>query len=222
LFPSPAFRAWLAAVTSLIPMKFEVEARRFRPGLDYTLAMSEEKEARLDVCLGLTPMPPNNKNGHRRGRAKERENLHYHHFSEGSWESGEWGGWECYLAPPEGDGDPAVYRSARSKKVQLVTSTSNGDDTENDSHSANGSDAGDPEQDLQGGMDPDTEGSENEDGDTLLTVQPDFNRLLLVLRDERVMRFVKYLSASAQGSRWDVFGEWENGIPIDEDAQDLT
>ena len=97
LFPSSAFRAWLAAVTSLIPIKFEVEARRFRPGLDYTLATSEEKEARLDVCLGLTPMPPSNRNGHGRGRGKERENLHYHHFSEGSWESGEWGGWEVSL-----------------------------------------------------------------------------------------------------------------------------
>jgi prolyl 3-hydroxylase /prolyl 3,4-dihydroxylase len=94
LFPNPAFRAWLAAVTSLIPMKFELEARRFRPGLDYTLAMSEEKDARLDVCLGLTPTPPNHKNGHGRGRGKEGENLHYYHLSEGSWESGEWGGWE--------------------------------------------------------------------------------------------------------------------------------
>ena len=71
-------------------------------------------------------------------------------------------------------------------------------------------------------MDPDSEESEIEDGDTLLTIQPDFNRLLLVLRDERVMRFVKYLSASAQGSRWDVSGEWEIGVPIDEDAQEAV
>ena len=72
LFPSPAFRAWSAAVTSLIPMKFEVEARRFRPGLDYTLAVSEGKEARLDVCLGLIAVPPNYKNRHGRGRGRER------------------------------------------------------------------------------------------------------------------------------------------------------
>ena len=32
-----------------------MEARRFRPGLDYTLATSEDKEARLDVILGLVP-----------------------------------------------------------------------------------------------------------------------------------------------------------------------
>lgn len=103
-----------------------------------------------------------------------------------------------------------------------MTSTSNGGNKENGTQVSNGSDADDPEQGLPDEMDQDTEGSENDDGDTLLTVQPAFNRLLLVLRDERVMRFVKYLSASAQGSRWDVFGEWEIGVPIDEDAQDLT
>ena len=55
LFPSPAFRAWLAIVSRLLPLRYAVEARRFRPGLDYTLATSEDKEARLDVILGLMP-----------------------------------------------------------------------------------------------------------------------------------------------------------------------
>ena len=128
---------------------------------------------------------------------------------------------QCYLAPPEGDDDPAVYRSSRSKKGRLVASTSNGKDKRDGNHGTNGSDTADPEPGHPEGMDHDSEESENEDdGDTLLTVQPDFNRLLLVLRDERVMRFVKYLSASAQGSRWDVCGEWEIGVPIDEDGQE--
>ena len=55
LFPSSAFRAWLAIVSRLLPLRYAVEARRFRPGLDYTLATSEDKEARLDVILGLVP-----------------------------------------------------------------------------------------------------------------------------------------------------------------------
>lgn len=53
---------------------------------------------------------------------------------------------------------------------------------------------------------------DDDDNGPLLTVQPGFNRLLLVLRDERVMHFVKYLSASAPGSRWDLVGEWEVGM----------
>lgn len=74
------------------------------------------------------------------------------------------------MAPHEGEGDPAVYRSS-SKKTGM-----NGDDEEDDG--------------------------------ALLTVQPGFNKLLLVLRDEGIMRFVKYVSASAEGSRWDVSGEY--------------
>ena len=60
---------------------------------------------------------------------------------------------------------------------------------------------------------------EDEDDGTLLTVQPGFNRLLLVLRDEGVMRFVKYVSAAAEGSRWDVCGEFEIGM-IQEESGD--
>lgn len=59
-----------------------------------------------------------------------------------------------------------------------------------------------------------------EDDSTLLTVQPGFNRLLLVLRDEGVMHFVKYISSSAEGSRWDVCGEYEVGMVEDEEGEE--
>lgn len=65
------------------------------------------------------------------------------------------------------------------------------------------------------------ENSDEEDDDaTLLTVQPGFNHLLLVLRDEGVMRFVKYVSAAAEGSRWDVCGEYEVGAVEVDDSDD--
>lgn len=57
---------------------------------------------------------------------------------------------------------------------------------------------------------------DDDDDSTLLTVQPGFNRLLLVLRDERVIRFVKYISAAAEGSRWDVCAEYEVGMVQEE------
>ena len=67
-------------------------------------------------------------------------------------------------------------------------------------------------------MDTDSEDEEDDEDDgTLLTVQPGFNRLLLVLRDEKVMRFVKYVSAAAEGSRWDVCGEYEIGMVQEDD-----
>lgn len=69
LFPSPEFRSWLRIISSLIPTGFgAIEARRFRPGLDYTLARSEAESLRLDAILAVTP-------------------------HDDGWESGIWGGW---------------------------------------------------------------------------------------------------------------------------------
>lgn len=85
LFPSQAFRAWLAIVSRLLPIRHFVEARRFRPGLDYTLATSEEKEARLDVVLGLTP------------EVKDDESDEHETYPQRGWSAAEWGGWEvCF------------------------------------------------------------------------------------------------------------------------------
>jgi len=55
VLPSTAFRAWLTLITSFIPLAHKLEARRFRPGLDYTLARGEEEDPRLDLRIGLTP-----------------------------------------------------------------------------------------------------------------------------------------------------------------------
>ncbi|KAK7696005.1 hypothetical protein QCA50_000645 [Cerrena zonata] len=192
LFPSPAFRAWLANVSQLLPLRYSAEARRFRPGLDYTLATSEEKEARLDVVLGLTPQV-GGVDGDSGRMNPDAEPV--------GWETGEWGGWECYMAPHDEEDDPAVYRSGSSKKASNGTNGKAGSskDTNGDQH-----------------MSDEEDEAEDDDG-TLLTVQPGFNRLLLVLRDEGVMRFVKYVSAAAQGSRWDICGEYEVGAVQEEE-----
>jgi len=112
------------------------------------------------------------------------------------------------MAPHEEEDDPAVYRAGtrkkgRSKEDTSVTNTNGHSNGGARRSGSNTPDDGDSDQ-----MDDDDEG---EDDGTLLTVQPGFNRLLLVLRDEGVMRFVKYVSAAAEGSRWDVCGEYEIG-----------
>ena len=107
------------------------------------------------------------------------------------------------MAPHDEDDDPAVYHSGSHKKPSA--SGSNGLPTHFKdvvTQVANGSPA-------EQQMDDDSEG---EDDSTLLAVQPGFNRLLLVLRDEGVMHFVKYVSAAADGSRWDICGEYEIGV----------
>jgi len=54
-------------------------------------------------------------------------------------------------------------------------------------------------------------GRDNEDDGILFTMPASWNRLGIVLRDTGVLRFVKYISKSAAGDRWDVIGEWGVG-----------
>ncbi|KAI5893652.1 uncharacterized protein SCHCODRAFT_02622397 [Schizophyllum commune H4-8] len=253
LFPSPAFRAWLAVVSRLLPLRHAVEARRFRPGLDYTLATSEEKEARLDVVLGLTPQVQASEEDARTADSR-------------GWQVAEWGGWECYMAPHNEEDDPAVYRSSIHKKskggkpngdAELAEADTNVDGAHNGHGTTDGNGTSnrkgtngkvaeakgtngkvtngngnatngdapsmetDEEEEGPGPADTSMDVEEEEEEDsTLLTVQPGFNRLLLVLRDERVMRFVKYVSAAAEGSRWDVCGEYEVGVMQEEEEEE--
>lgn len=53
--PSPQFRAWLAMATDCGIESHDVLARRFRKGLDYTLATGHEGKPRLELNFGLTP-----------------------------------------------------------------------------------------------------------------------------------------------------------------------
>lgn len=86
LFGSKAFRALLSILTSSIPETHLIESRRFRPGLDYTLARGEKstsETSRLDVGLNLT-------------------------LANDIWQSGSVGGWDVWLSSEE-DSDEATY-----------------------------------------------------------------------------------------------------------------
>lgn len=133
------------------------------------------------------------------------------------------------MAPHDEEDDPAVYRSGPSRKAAKAEPSSQKTNGANSSGASNGSGAErgeengmhDSDEDAEGESDDEVQADEEEEEEdgTLLTVQPGFNRLLLVLRDERVMRFVKYVSAAAEGSRWDVCGEYEVGM-VEEDDED--
>lgn len=263
LIPSEAFRAWLSVVSSLMPMAYRSEARRFRRGLDYTLAAGEASagEVRLDASLALTPwadVPP--------GSDEEEAIL-------------ETGGWECYLPAPDADEDPAVYQSALAKKAKEAlpnleadmavaedkkaaekaaekpaeekaaaaepeaeaktngangkTNGANGAEADGDAKmAAAAADDDKPKPSISmGGVelefdpdqfsDSDFDSVGDDDEGPLLTMGPGFNRLSLVLRDPGVMRFVKYLSANAPGSRWDIDAEWEVGM-MEEDEEEIV
>jgi hypothetical protein len=130
------------------------------------------------------------------------------------------------MAPHNEEDDPAVYRHGGLKKPAANGETSHdvsasnegtkADENQASSGGANGSKKGSSPAPANADVEMD---DEDEEDSTLLTVQPGFNRLLLVLRDERVMRFVKYVSAAAEGSRWDVCGEYEVGMMAEDEDE---
>ncbi|KAH8554326.1 Oxoglutarate and iron-dependent oxygenase degradation C-term-domain-containing protein [Umbelopsis sp. PMI_123] len=151
VFATQSFRRWLAVVTQLVVKGYRGGARRFRPGLDYTLAtMNTRGQAILDVTLGLTS-------------TKDKQ-------AAAKWEGDEFGGYECYMAPHDDEEDPSTYKAA------------------------------------------------DEDG-ALLTLSAADNTLSIVLRDEGVMRFIKYVSARAPGSRWDISLEYD--LPEDQNDEEV-
>ena len=247
LFPSLAFRHLLANLTHLVPLSGRpVEARRFRPGLDYTLARSDTDTC-LDVTLNLTPdvAKPSLEHSRQTGprglaaHAKKRKTDAAGAMASSSpgllsaqaardlqsqWDRGDVGGWECYMAPHEGDDDPTVYKSAQAHRAK-AGNHKHAEAAAAEAADRADADNGEQEEDEEASGD---DGADDDSDGVLLNLTPSFNTLSVVLRDEGVMRFVKYLSASAGGSRWDVIGEFEVGsLQNDEeeerqDAQDAA
>ena len=140
---SAAFVQLVAALTGHVPARCASAVRRFRPGLDYTLAHvgTQATEPTIDATLSFVA-------------ASSREQA-------ALWESGDVGGFECHVPASAEDahGAAEVYRA-----------------------------------------------DESSAGVTSIHAQP--NALSLVVRGTDSMKFVKFVSASAPGSRWDVAAEY--------------
>lgn len=145
LMQSPVFARYLVRITTLVCSGMRGEVRRFRAGLDYSVAHfgGMSVDTVLDATLCFVDCA---------GDKAE------------AWEGGDAGGFECYIEADE------------------------------DSESAEAAEVYRP-------------GAEEEG--SLLSVSPGFNVMSLVLRDEGIMRFVKYVGAQAPGSRWDVSVEYQ-------------
>ncbi|KAI8251739.1 Prolyl 3,4-dihydroxylase [Colletotrichum sp. SAR 10_98] len=191
LLPSRQFREWLQVATGTVVESHEFLARRFRHGLDYTLATGHEGKPRLEFNLGITPSKGwgddeeedqekqageeevEKSNGKskkdKKGKGKAKAKAKPEPEPE---EELEVGGHEVYMAGDDGEEeeDAAIYKSS-------------GDD------------------------------------DNILFFQAAaWNKLTLVLRDSGTLRFVKYVGRAAKGDRWDISGSI--GIDADDlDAQ---
>ncbi len=211
LFPSLAFKKWLALATGLTLSKANILARRFRRGMDYTLATSyEEEEPQLEVCLGITPSKgwgdeedeegggedgatdaANGKNGETSSKARPSTDT--------ADEDDTVGGYKVYMAGDDHDdaedgSDDGIEIPASLAKKHESSSTGAGQ------RRGAGSRKADPAI---------YKSSTTDDDDGVLFSMPaGWNNMSIVLRDTGVLRFVKYVSRSAKGDRWDVCGEF--------------
>ncbi|KFZ18974.1 hypothetical protein V501_00876 [Pseudogymnoascus sp. VKM F-4519 (FW-2642)] len=202
LLPSKEFRKWLAIATGCDIENFNVLGRRFRRGADYALATSHEGESRLEVCLGFTPS---------KGWGVDDDEE-----EEGEEEEEE--------APKSKKGKKAAKAAAAAAKAKAAATKA--------AAAAKAAAANEEEDDVGGHevyMAADDEDASadaaiykaatgDEEDNVLFTVPAAWNKMSIVLRDEGVLRFVKYVSRNAQGDRWDVVGLF--GVGGDEEDEE--
>ncbi|KAG9669967.1 hypothetical protein KCU95_g17068, partial [Aureobasidium melanogenum] len=217
--PSLAFRKWLSLATGLTLAKSSILARRFRKSLDYTLATGYNKsEAQLEYCLNVTPSK-----GWGADEEEEEEEAANGAEKNGSKEKGKAkvattkeeeddnvGGYELYMAGDDDDDEDEDDDDAHSDHgVNIPPNAASATGAGNRRIAKHKKKAADPAI-YQAG---------NEEDDGILFSNPaNWNTLSVVLRDRGVLRFVKYVSESAKGDRWDVVGAVE--VIDDDDDED--
>ncbi len=190
LLPSKAFAKWLALVTGLSSSyRGNALARRFRRGLDYSLATGyEESNPRIEITLGITPTE---------GWGEDKDGADADGDGETNGKQGglpddkpEVGGYEVYMA---GDEDEYGFSDGGENEAHDdVTGLTKKDNIQ---------------ETKKAKADPaiyKSSRGEDEDDSVLFSMPAGWNKMSIVLRDTGVLRFVKYVSRTAKGDRWDV------------------
>ena len=173
LMQTDAFARLLVRLTGMVCTSSKGETRRFRAGLDYTVAtygsMADHSRLNTVWCLvddvGDTPAQPSSKDtaqGSSMSATTAAEAAMSAEDKLALWAEGEVGAFECYIEAEE----DAVAEASDVFRM-------------------------------------------DDDDGPLLQVLARSNTLSIVLQDERVMRFVKYVGGSAPSSRWDVAVDFE-------------
>ncbi|CAM9184190.1 unnamed protein product [Laminaria digitata] len=238
LFRGQAFRAFLQKMlgdASVVASRRQ--ARRFRPGLDYTLATPGApwklkrgaKGGGGGGAGGDTGVedraPPN-------GGGEEEQYMvldvvlcfvdDREPYKEAAWKQDEVGGYVTYLGgddddeeakqddnpvPPQ-EGKGDGSSSSGGNSSSGGSSSGGSGNKQNETAAASSSSSGTPV-DKQGGEKNDAAVYKADEGGSLVSVSAASNALSLVLRDDAgIASFVKYLSSAAPGSRFDVMGEY--------------
>lgn len=208
LFGSKAFKALLEKLlggASVVASRRQ--ARRFRPGLDYTLATPGAPWAWKGGRHGRNAAAGDDNKGNNEDDGDEEEEENYmvmdavlcfvddrEPYKEAAWRQDEVGGYVTYLGGDDGEGvSPQLGNgaSAAGQEGSLAEAKGNGSFGTGD-----------------GGKN-DAAVYQADEGGSLVSVSAASNALSLVLRDDTsITSFVKYVSSAAPGSRFDVAGEY--------------
>lgn len=217
LLPSEAFRKWLQLATGMTLFSYDLCARRFRQGKDYTLATGYTgDESQLEIILAITPTPrwggdddvvakEDTPSGEQFGGGKNSQAKGTTTTLEKGAEEPSFGGYVAYMAGDDADDDSDD--GAGSDGVEVPLDLSTGARASRPSGQKRKPDKADPAVYKAT--------AEDEDDGVLFSMPACWNTLGIVLRDKGVMRFVKYVSQQAPGDRWDVVGEF--GVVPDDD-----
>lgn len=193
LLPSRQFRAWLQMATKCNIKSHAALARRFRRGEDYTLAMGYEGDARLELNLGLTPTSG-------WGDDEDEEDEEEDDEAASSSKTAKTTG---------GPRDKDKKEKAKSKSAEK--GKTNGRERKEEEEPE---DVGGHEVYMAGEDDNDEDAAVYKSGapdeDNILFFQAAaWNKMTIVLRDSGTLRFVKYVSKSAKGDRWDISANFD-------------
>jgi len=201
LLPSRQFRIWLQMATRSVIESHDVIARRFRRGKDYTLATGHDGKPRLELNIGITPTEGW---GDDNGEDEDEEEDDASSEDEAPTKKGK--GKATANGKDKGKGK-AVDKKAKKEEEEPIEVGGHevymaGDDDDNEDAAIYKSSA--------------------EDDNILFFQAAAWNKMTLVLRDSGTLRFVKYVSSSANGDRWDISGSFEieeqDGEPDNEDG----
>mmetsp|Transcript_31041 Transcript_31041/g.68891 ORF Transcript_31041/g.68891 Transcript_31041/m.68891 type:complete len:719 (-) Transcript_31041:853-3009(-) len=212
LFKSGAFARLLKKMTTITLLGHRSEVRRFRPGLDYTVAHYGliTKDPRLDVVLCFVDTTPTPASGSGSGSGADEEPSTSGKKSAGA--AGKKGG-------------AAAKAKGKQEAAAAGKEGSAGGVSEDKALAWDAGEVGGfeayllAEEDAEGTMAEDTYRVE-QDESGVLNVSAAANSLNLVLRDEGLMKFVKYLSYAAPGSRWDIAMEYLPEDDSDDEEQE--
>ncbi|KAI1960798.1 putative component of NuA3 histone acetyltransferase complex [Ophidiomyces ophidiicola] len=202
LLPSKAFKKWLMKVTDLDDfVSHNFLARRFRRGEDYTLASGYDGDSpRLEFTIGLTPTPGWGQEDEADSDGEEDKNGTSSKPKKED-DGPSVGGYEIYMAA-EDDDEEGDDDAAAAEKVPSSTGTKS--------------------KIKRTKADPAIyrSAADNEDDGILFSMGAGWNRMSVVLRDRGTLKFVKYVSRSAKGDRWDVTGEIEVRFEDEDEDED--